>query len=189
MADVELAPDKRWADVVDEIAVGVPLLDHARLYQRRVDTSRAFLLIAIAEALTQDDAMSFGARLTAAWKSAGYKTERQAALACELSPQRFNNYIKGRIPDKLTLQRIAEKFNTTPGALLNEGADEALKDILLRLFELEGIPADRADTLASAAIEAKRLLEALPDEGPVQVRAQLAAHAAWSSQPLLLIDR
>lgn len=127
--------------------------------------------------------MTFGERLLAAIQASEFKNPNRLAVALEWSPQRLNNYIKkSRVPDRASLRALAAKLKTTPEALLSEDDETALRDILLRLFELEGIPEERADTIASAFLVAKRLLSTFPDEGELQTRARLAAHSAWQTQ-------
>lgn len=183
-----MALDKISADGVDQGAVGMLFLEHAPSYQRSVDIASVFSLIAPYGLLMHNPGMSFGERLRRAIKAAGYKSARQFALDglgwdAASGPQRLQNYItKDRVPDRETLKLIAGKLGTTPAALLNEAIDAGLRDILLTLLELEGIPRDKADTLADAVLEAKRLLEVFPDDAPLQTRATHAAHAAWRQQ-------
>lgn len=140
--------------------------------------------MALAEQIQQNGNMTFGERLKAAIKSSEFKNPNRFAVALGWSPQRVNNYIKkDRVPDKLTLQVLATKLKTTPDALVSEDDDSGLRYILLHLLGLEGIPEDRADTIASAFLAAKRLLATFPEEGEPQTRARLAAHSAWQLQP------
>jgi transcriptional regulator with XRE-family HTH domain len=187
MAQIELSSDRRRSDIINKLAMGVPITEHVPLYQRSVDTTSPNSLIAAHCALMHNAGMSFGCRLRDAIRAAGFKSARRFALDGlgwdeATGPQRLQNYLGGRIPDRDTLKLIAGKLGTTPGELLNEGADEALRDILLPLLQLGDIPPDKADTIASAFLEAKRLIEVLPDEGPMQTRARIAAHAAWQTQ-------
>lgn len=192
MAQIELAPQDRRADLIDQLAMGMGIGGHSALYQRRVDGSSGFSFIAANRDYGQGFCVGFGDRLRAAIKAAGYKSER--AFAIELwgpgGPQRVNNYTKhNRIPHRDTLALMARKLKTTPEALLNEADDEALSDILSRILHLEGIPPDRADTIASVFLAARRLHSTSPDEGDPRTRARLAAQYAWQSQPLPEPDR
>jgi transcriptional regulator with XRE-family HTH domain len=184
MAQRELAADHSRPEGVDDVVVGVPTLKHAALYQRLVDIATALSLLAQKDGSDQKACMQFGEKLESAIRASEFKNPNRLAVALGWSPQRLSNYIKkDRIPDRPSLRAIAEKLKTTPEALISEGDENALRDILLRLFELEGIPEDRADTLASAFLVAKRLLSTFPDEGELQTRARLAAHSAWQTQP------
>lgn len=182
MREVELRPNEPRAEGLDEATMGMFGLGHASPYQISFDSSSAFDFIALQNVMAHIRRVSFSDRLTAAWKAAGFRSERQAALACDVSPQRFNSWTKGARPDPVTLAKVARVLKTTPSALLSEGTDEGLRDILLHLFALEGMTSDRADTLASAVLEAKRLLEVFPEDAPLHTRASHAAHAAWQQQ-------
>lgn len=187
MAELELSAENGRPDLVNEFAVRVPVCEHAPLYQRCVDIASALSFIAGERLLPDNRRMSFGTRLKAAIRQAGYKSARRFAIDGlgwdeQGGPQRLQNYINGRIPDRETLKLIASKVNTSPSELLNEGVDAGLRDILLTLLQLEGIPAEKADTLASAVVEAKRLLEAAPAEADLGTRARLAAQLVWQTQ-------
>lgn len=188
MAELELGADKGRSNCIDQIGMGVPVFNHAPTYQQSVDTSSPLSLISPLAALMQLVGMSFGARLKTAIDASKYKNPRRFAIEAlgwpeSSGPQRLNNYInKNRLPDKAILALMASKTRTTVSYLLNDGVDDGLRDILRSLLQLSGIPGDTADTIANVAIEAKLLLEALPDEGDPQMKAQLAAHAAWRSQ-------
>lgn len=112
-------------------------------------------------------------------------TQAAVAAKANLSTQRFGNYVQGtRTPDVATLARIAKALDTSTDYLLGltDDADEllnSLEPILLRLFELEGLPPDRSETIVLIAREALRLLRALQDEGDAHSRSRLAAQAAW----------
>lgn len=194
MAQIELAPQNRRADLIDQLAMGMGIGGHSALYQRRVDGSSGFSFIAPNRDCGQEFCVGFGDRLRAAIKAAGYRSERAFAIDMgwgpENGPQRVNNYTKrNRIPDRETLAAMARKLKTTPESLLNEADDQALSDILSRLLHLEGIPPDRADTIASVFLAARRLHSTSPDEGDPRTRARLAAQYAWQSQPLPEPDR
>jgi transcriptional regulator with XRE-family HTH domain len=191
MAQCELEPDNARSNVIDQGIVGVPVIKHGPLYQQHVDTSSPFSFIALSLMLAQSRGMTFGERLMAAIEASSYKNQRAFAIDGlgwdEASgPQRLSNYIKkNRVPRHDTLQKIAAALKTTPQALINGNADAALKDILLRLFELADIPADTADTLATAFLAAKRLHETYPEDVEPRQRVRLAAHSAWHLQPPL----
>ena len=112
-------------------------------------------------------------------------TQAAVAAKANLSTQRFGNYVQGtRTPDVATLARIAKALDTSTDYLLGltDDADEllnSLEPILLRLFELEGLPPDRSETIVLIAREALRLLRGLQDEGDAHSRSRLAAQAAW----------
>lgn len=190
MAQRELVTERSSAQRVDEGAMGMSAFAHEPLYQRFVDIARGLSLMEGQTHISQMAGMAFGERLLAAIQASEFKNPNRLAVALEWSPQRLNNYIKkNRVPDRTALRVIAERLKTSPEALLDEGDEDALRDILLRLFELEGIPEDRADTLASAFLVAKRLLATFPDEGELQTRARLAAHSAWQTQPPQALGR
>lgn len=177
----ELVSHQLAANALNDFGVGVSDCVHTPQYQNAFDISSGFDFISTPRLTAHIFGVSFAERLTSAWKAAGFKSERQAALACEVSPQRFNSWTsdKGTRPDHLTLERVARVLKTTPRMLLNEEDEPALKGILLHLFQLEGIPDDRADNLANVVIEARRLLEVFPEDAPLDVRASHAALAAW----------
>lgn len=188
MAQIELAPHERRTDLINKLAMGMGVFEHGPMYQQLVDAASGFSFIAGESDFLHCFNVGFGQRLRAAIKAAGYKSERKFALDLGWDPgsgpQRLSNYIlKGRIPDRDTLKQMAAKLKTTPEALLNEADDAALRDILLHLLELEGIPLDKADTIATAFLVARRLHSAAATEGDSQMRARLAAHFAWQSQP------
>ena len=195
-AEAELRAERIEADGGHQRVVGVPLSGHTPVYQRAVYISSGETLIGRAERLMQKLRMAnnpeFGARLRSAIDAAGYKNPRRFAieglgLPEASGPQRVQNYLKGRIPDLETVVQIAEAAKTTVSDLLgiadvSETDGAGLQGILRQLMQLEGIPPDRADTIASAAIAAQRLLQAFPDEEPLPTRAKFAAHAVWHQQ-------
>lgn len=175
-------------DGLQQAIVGVPLSGHAPFYQRVVYIARGQSFIGGRRPLMHSRTMArdvkFGARLKAAMIAAGFKSARKFATeglgwSEDNGPQRLNNYLKGRVPDYETLRQLAQVLKLAPSSLLSEGVDDGLRDILLQLLVLEGIPDDKADTLASAALEARRLLETFPDDDPLPTRAKFAARAAW----------
>jgi hypothetical protein len=191
-AQTEMRPDEVDADRLHEIVVGVPVFAHgAARYQRAVYISspQSFMggkhLFRHIVGMASDTA--FGERLEAAIKDAGFKNPRRFAIDAmnwpdSSGPQRVQNYIKGRIPDDDTLNLMAGKLGVSPVALLGydpNAADAEIRDILRYLLELAGIGPGQADTIASAAFEARQLLRGLPEEGPPDIRARIAAHAAW----------
>lgn len=135
----------------------------------------------------------FGARLRTLISLAGFKSLRRFAIDGMGWPedggaQKLNNYVKGRIPDVETLLKMADALKVSVVDLLgmqdaNSAPDEGWKDILQHLLELEGIPSDKADTIASVSLAAQRLFRAFPEEEPVETRARYAARAAWSQRP------
>lgn len=131
-------------------------------------------------------AMSLHDRIRMAFKSLDI-SQAEAARRAGMSAQRFGNYCTGkRTPDLAALIQIAKALQTTPDDLLgvSGSTDEDLLDILGRLLELEGLDRQRAHTIARAASEARRLLQALPGEGDAADRRRLAAHAVWSAQQI-----
>jgi hypothetical protein len=192
-AELKLDPNDFRADVINQLAVsmsGLRIPRHGRTeYQQNVDTSSLHSFMESACHLSDKLRMTFGERLKKAIKEAGYRNQRRFAIDAlgwddASGPQRLGNYItKNRIPDEETLRHILSKLKVSREELLNEGTDDALRDILIRLFELEDIPPDKADTIATVFLEAKRLLATYPDEGEPQTRARLAAHSAWHRQP------
>jgi hypothetical protein len=186
-AKPELLAEERSAYRIDQLGMGMKFCGHAPLYQRCVDIASPDVLIAISLALMQCDGVSFGDKLRSAIRAAGFKSPRRFAIDGmgwpeSSGPQRLDNYLKGRIPDVPTVMAMASALNVSLGTLLSEATDDALRDILSSLLALEGIPEDKADTIANVAIVAKALLETLPDETPLPARARLAAHAAWRTQ-------
>lgn len=173
--------------------LGMEMLGHAPFYQRSVYISRGQSFIGVATALLHKRAVandpSFGARLKALIPLAGYKNPRRFAIDGmgwpeSAGPQRLNQYLKGRVPDAETLVQMADALSVSVTDLLgldqtSSSADESLQGILRHLLELEGILPDKADTIASALIAARRLFQAFPDEEPLPVRTKYAARAAW----------
>lgn len=111
------------------------------------------------------------------------------ARKLDFSPQRLNNYIhetKPRAPDIISLVQIARALRTTPDRLLglSEAAPLDVYNVILRLLELEGLPRERADAIATVVRLALQVLASFPDEGDARTRALLAAQAAWQlTQP------
>jgi transcriptional regulator with XRE-family HTH domain len=169
------------------------MLSHAPFYQRSVYISRGQTFIGANTLLMHKHAVAndpaFGARLKALIPLAGYKNARRFAIdgmgwPDSAGPQRLNGYLKGRVPEAETLIQLAEALGVTVTELLgldasSSAADESLQGILRHLLELEGIPHDKADTIASALIAARQLFQAFPDEEPLPVRTKYAARAAW----------
>jgi transcriptional regulator with XRE-family HTH domain len=140
----------------------------------------------------------FGERLRAAIVAAGYKSMRKFTLErlhwdAGSGPQRLQNYLNGRIPDVETIGQLADATGSSVAFLLGlpaSGADDPeLRDILVHLLALADIPADTADTIASAALEGRRLLRAFPEEEPLATRAKFAARAAWHQRRSQAHDR
>lgn len=188
MAQAELRAQEGRPNLVDELAMRMSISGHAALYQRPVDTSSPQTLIGSNHPLLHTTGMDFPTRLRQAIsQSRKHKNARQLALALGWSAQRIDNYLKlhdgkERIPDRKSLALLAAELETTPEALLNETTDDGMKDILLALLAIEGISPDRADMLASAAIEAKRLLDNTIDDAPTPTRARFAANLVWQQQ-------
>ncbi|OYU34836.1 helix-turn-helix domain-containing protein [Novosphingobium sp. PASSN1] len=108
----------------------------------------------------------------------------QAAIAhsCGCSPARFGNYVTGiRNPDLKTLARIAVALRTTTDHLLglSPAVPDATKAVILRVLELEGMEHYQAQNIAQIAEEALQLFAALPNDGDAEMRAGIAAQAAW----------
>lgn len=109
-------------------------------------------------------------------------SQAEAARQCGLSPARFNNYVTGlRTPDPDTLIQIARGLGVTTDYLLGFNAAEPpnVSAVVLRLLELEGFDAGRAEAIAETVQEALKVLTAFPDEGDAATRSRLAAQAAW----------
>jgi transcriptional regulator with XRE-family HTH domain len=111
----------------------------------------------------------------------------QAAVSREtgIAPPRLNNYLTGlRHPDTRTLERIAAVLGTDADTLsgANQQLTTALEVVLTMLLSVNGLPESRAVVIAQSAVEALRVLKALPDEGDPVIRARLAAQAAWQSR-------
>lgn len=185
--------DQLRTDTLNDVIIGMEFRGHAPLYQRRVYTSRGQSFIGVAAALLHKRAVAndpaFGARLKALIPAAGFKNPRRFAIDGmewpeSAGPQRLNQYLKGRVPDAETLIQMASVLGVSVTELLgldqaSSAADESLQGILQHLLELEGIQSDKADTIASALIAARRLFQAFPDEEPLPVRTKYAARAAW----------
>lgn len=177
----------------EDAVFGVKYIGHDPLYQRCVYTSRGQTFIGRAAALMHKLRVAndpeFGKRLRALIPLAGFKSARRFAIDGmgwpeEGGPQRLNSYLKGRVPDVETLAQMASALRVSLPDLLgmhdaNAAPDEGWKGILIHLLELEGIPSDKADTIASVSIAAQRLLRALPEDDPLATRARYAARAAW----------
>lgn len=190
--------DDARANLLDQGVMGVELAAHAAKYQRSVYISRGQSFIGVDASLRQTAAVeydkAFGDRLRALIKASGFKNPRRYAIdglerPADSGPQRLNNYLKGRVPDVETARIMAESLNVTAMRLYgldeaNTAADVALIDILRHLLSLEGISADKADTIASASLAAQRLLQRLPDDDPIQIRVKYAAKAAWHQQQM-----
>lgn len=189
MAQLELAPNELRADLINKLAMGMPIVEHALGYQQFVDTSTLQSLIAVILALDNKRGMGFGARLLGLIEKSDWENQRRFAIEAlgwpeSSGPQRISNYItKDRAPkDRKVLRKMAELLKTTPDFLLNEGSDDELRDILLQLLELAGTPDDKADTIASAFFGAKRLLAVYQAEGEPPMTPRVAARSAWHLQ-------
>ena len=109
-------------------------------------------------------------------------TQVDLAKAAGLSPARFGNYVQGkRNPDIFTLAKIARALGVSTDWLLgvSEVGSVEIKPVVLRLLELDGMPHERAEAIASTVQAALRILAGLPNEGDVHLRSQTAAQAAW----------
>lgn len=195
----ELRPQHRAPEGLDDRVVCMEFGSHAALYQQPVYISRGQSFIGRFAAMMHKRGVAndpeFGARLRKLIPLAGYKNPRRFAIDGmgwpeDGGPQKLNNYLKGRIPDVETLLQIADTLRVSVSDLLglhdiNAAPDEGWRDILQHLLELEGIPADKADTIASVSLAAQRLFRAFPEEEPLSTRARYAARAAWiQRQPL-----
>lgn len=199
----EMRSNDVCADGLDERIVSVKASGHAVEYQRSVYISRGQTFIGVAAAFMQKLGVAndpnFGERLRQFISESRYKNPRRFAIdgmgwGDQNGPQRLNQYLKGRIPEIETLLSIADRLEVSVNAVLglsgvNSDAEEGLRDILLHLLSLEGIPPDRADTIASVSLEAQRLLKAFPEDEPLPTRAKYAARAAWLQQQTLATDR
>ena len=183
MAQIELSPDRRCADFVDKLAMGMP--EHAPEYQSSVYTSSAASFLCTALAALQNQRMAFGDRLkTLIAASERYKSLRQFVIEglkwpAESGPQRLNNYIRKNEAPENVIAEIARVLGVTREDLVSEGYDDALRGILLRLCELEGIDPDTADSLTNSFLAARRIFATYPEEGEPQMRARFAALSAW----------
>lgn len=111
--------------------------------------------------------------------------QNEVAAAAGITPARFGNYVQGkRMPDILTLARIARALGVTTDWLLglSEAGPIEIKPVILSLLELERLPPERAEAIASAAQEALRILAHLPDEGGIALRSRTAALAAYQAR-------
>lgn len=108
--------------------------------------------------------------------------QTDAAKTAGCSPQRFGNYVQGtRPPDVATLARISAALSTTPDYLMGFSDERQIEifPVVIRLLELEGVNAVRAEAIARAVQEALSLLRAMPFEGDTILRSRIAAQAAW----------
>lgn len=111
--------------------------------------------------------------------------QTDVAAAAGLTPARFGNYVQGkRTPDILTLARIARALNVSTDWLLgiSEAGPVEIKPVVLALLELERIPPERAEAIASTVQAALRILAGLPDEGDIALRSRTAAIAAYQAR-------
>lgn len=123
-------------------------------------------------------------RLKAALAASG-KSQASVARETGITPPRLNNYLTGlRTPDTRTLERIAAVLGTDADTLsgANQQLTTSLEVVLTMLLSVNGLSESRAVVIAQSAVEALRVLKALPDEGDPVIRARLAAQAAWQSR-------
>jgi transcriptional regulator with XRE-family HTH domain len=123
-------------------------------------------------------------RLKAALAASG-KSQADVARETGILAPRLNNYFQGiRRPDTRTLERIAAVLGTDADTLsgANQQLTTNLEAVLTMLLAVNGLPEVRAVVIAQSAVEALRVLKALPDEGDPAIRARLAAQAAWQSR-------
>jgi transcriptional regulator with XRE-family HTH domain len=123
-------------------------------------------------------------RLKAALAASG-KSQASVSRETGIAPPRLNNYLTGlRHPDARTLERIAAVLGTDADTLsgANQNLTTSLEVVLTMLLGVNGLSEQRATVIAQSAVEALRVLKALPDEGDPVVRARLAAQAAWQSR-------
>ena len=193
----EMRANHARSDGLDKAIVGVTTGGHAPEYQRSVYIARGQTFIGIAATLMHKLAVAhdtqFGERLRGLIANAGFKNARRFAIdgmgwGDQSGPQRLNQYLKGRIPDAETLVQMATRLGVGIDELLgldgvNAVAEAGMRDILTHLLQLEGIPPDRADTIANVSLEAQRLLKAFPEDEPLPTRAKYAARAAWLQRP------
>jgi transcriptional regulator with XRE-family HTH domain len=194
--EAEGLSDELGADRLDQVVVGVRVRGHTPEYQHSVYISRGQTFIGLAAAVMHKLRVAhdpaFGERLRHYIARSEYKNPRRFAIGGmgwpeDSGAQRLNQYLKGRIPDVETLLAMSDAINVSVSDLLglhgpSSAPDEGLRGILQHLLALEGIEADRADTIASALLGAQRLLRAFPDEEPLPTRAKFAARAAWLQQ-------
>lgn len=181
----EMFGDFRRANGVDKGAMGVAVLLHNRINTQNVDLRKHGSLIAFDFLKGASERMKEMAdRMRARAKALGL-SQKTAAEMVGISAQRMGNYMQGtRTPDFPTLVRIAGALKTSSDWLLGISSvvEQTYEPVILRLLELEGLPADRAEVIAATAQEAVRLLLALPPEGDDLTRSRMAAQAAWQSK-------
>lgn len=182
---VEMIRDLCRADGVDEVAMGASVRSHNVDNTRSVDLGKHGSLIAFNFLMGASERMKeMAERMRARAKALGL-SQKTAAELVGISPQRMGNYMQGtRTPDFPTLVRISGALKTSSDWLLGISSivEQTYEPVILRLLELEGLPADRAEVIASTAQEAVRLLLALPPEGDDLTRSRMAAQAAWQSK-------
>lgn len=187
---VESSGDIFDSDRVDQGAINVFMSGHAPFIHAALIAGKHGSLLEIHgnESLTVNMG-NLAVRIRQRYEELGL-TQAEAAKASGCSTARFGNYVtqveaNRRKPDLDTLARIARALRTTTDWLLglSEVVPVDAQAVILRLLELEGMPRERAEVIATAAEEALRLLSALPDEGDARTRALLAAQAAWQMKP------
>lgn len=112
-------------------------------------------------------------------------SQRDIAKAAGISSQRLGNYAQGtRTPDIEMLVRIARALNVSTDWLLgvSEVGPVEISPIVQRLLELDGMPHERAASLAAVVQEALKIVSALPGEGDAGLRSRVAAQAAWQAR-------
>lgn len=192
VTEAELGPDNAEPDPGHEFRVAMPWSCHGHgLYQRPVYISSADSFIAARRAFRHIVGVAknveFGQRLKQAIKASSYRSARRFAVDAmgwpeNGGPQRLQNYISGRVPDNKTLAIMCDRLGVSRVDLL--GYDPSEEDaeahsVLRHLLEIAGIAPDQADTIASAALEARELLRGFPEDEALDSRARFAAHAAW----------
>ncbi len=112
-------------------------------------------------------------------------SQAQLARTVRESPQRIGNYVQGtREPDDVVLAKIALALDTSADELAGRAAqrEAAIRKVLGRLLEIEGMADARARVIVEATIEGLRLHASLEGDATEPQRSQMAAQLAWQSQ-------
>lgn len=128
--------------------------------------------------------MTFRDRLRAAIADSR-RTQASIAREAGISQQRLNNYlVRGTTPELDVIDRLAAALGIEPDQLLrgSDGLRTALEATLARVLELDGQSPQRASALARVTVAALQIQRGLPDEGDPDLRARIAAQAAWQTR-------
>ncbi len=112
-------------------------------------------------------------------------SQAQLARTVQESPQRIGNYVQGtREPDDVVLAKIALALETSADELAGRVAEReaAIRKVLGRLLEIDGMAEARARVIVEATIEGLRLHASLEGDATEPQRSHMAAQLAWQTQ-------